>query len=313
VRDSDGQSYQSAPPEAASGFRFFYVRDIEWLSAESDLKNIDAIKRAVMEGGVLGTALTWSGNFFSSSTGTFYQPPSSAYEPNHAVAIVGWDDKKTTQAPLPGAWLIKNSWGNGWGQNGYFWISYYDKITGRHPEMGAVSFRNVEPMKYDHIYFHDYHGWRDTKGDVTEAFNAFRADGGSNGEELRAVSFYTGSDGVAYAIKVFGTYENGELKDLLSTAGGTISTMGFHTVNLNWPVSLVSGDDFYVYVELSHGGHAFDRTSAVPVLLGGLGKPIVESIARAGESFFRVNGVWKDLTLVNATANFCIKALANRL
>jgi hypothetical protein len=36
---------------------------------------------------------------------------------NHAVILCGWDDSK-------GAWLMKNSWGTGWGENGYMWISY---------------------------------------------------------------------------------------------------------------------------------------------------------------------------------------------
>ncbi|MEM6843624.1 MAG: C1 family peptidase [Bacteroidota bacterium] len=36
---------------------------------------------------------------------------------NHAVTLVGWDDNKN-------AWLIKNSWGSGWCDNGYMWIDY---------------------------------------------------------------------------------------------------------------------------------------------------------------------------------------------
>ncbi len=36
---------------------------------------------------------------------------------DHAVLLVGWDDGKQ-------AWLIKNSWGFGWGEKGYMWIRY---------------------------------------------------------------------------------------------------------------------------------------------------------------------------------------------
>jgi C1A family cysteine protease len=36
---------------------------------------------------------------------------------NHAVILCGWDDSKN-------AWLLKNSWGTGWGENGYMWIKY---------------------------------------------------------------------------------------------------------------------------------------------------------------------------------------------
>ncbi|UCH92091.1 MAG: C1 family peptidase [Candidatus Aminicenantes bacterium] len=36
---------------------------------------------------------------------------------NHGVTLIGWDNNK-------GAWLIKNSWGSGWGEKGYMWIAY---------------------------------------------------------------------------------------------------------------------------------------------------------------------------------------------
>jgi cathepsin L len=36
---------------------------------------------------------------------------------NHAITIVGWDDEKE-------AYLVKNSWGPQWGEDGYVWIKY---------------------------------------------------------------------------------------------------------------------------------------------------------------------------------------------
>lgn len=307
VRDSDAQSYNTAPKEHLASYHYYYTRDIEWFSAGPNLENIHKIKQAILDHGVIGTALTWSSSFYSG--GTFYQPVSSSSQPNHAVAIVGWDDNKKTQAPKPGAWLAKNSWGSGWGSGGYFWISYYDKVTGQHAEMGAVAFKNTERLRYSNVYYHDYHGWRDTKA-VSEAFNAFSAKGNPGGREvLKAVSFYTTAENVEYSVKVYRTFANGELTDLLSVRDGFMENIGFHTVDLNWPVALNAGENFYVAVTVSKGGQAFDKTSNVPLLLGGGGRPIVASKAKAGESFYRTGSGWTDLTKDDATANFCIKAL----
>jgi hypothetical protein len=39
---------------------------------------------------------------------------------NHDVILVGWDDRKGKN----GAWLLRNSWGTSWGEDGYMWIEY---------------------------------------------------------------------------------------------------------------------------------------------------------------------------------------------
>jgi len=302
-----------------------------------NLEGIDVIKKRIMTEGALGTAYA-SGAKFISKDFVHYQPKDNKSKPNHSVAIVGWDDAKVGSdkdkaAPKPGAWLIKNSWGPKRGDNGYYWISYYDKVCCRDPEMGAVSFRNIEPMNYDQVYFHDVHGWRDTLANINKAFNAYTA--GDN-QELRAVSFYTTKDNVGYSAKIYRKFEGGKLQEEAASVSGQIPFTGFHTLNLPKAVNVKKGDKFYVYLDLTAGGQAIDRTSEIPVLLeqkkgpggpkGPNGGPVVLSKANAGESFYLAqDGTWKDLyehkfaapnwagapgLTFDHSANFCMKAMA---
>ena len=309
VRDIDGQSIEPPPARYAGNYHIYYVRDIEWYVAGEDLENIDEIKQTIMTEGVVGTSMCYRNKFINSDFYTHYQASRDTEDPNHAVAIVGWDDGKFTDAPQPGAWLCKNSWGSNWGLDGFFWISYYDKYCGQHPEMGAVSFQDAELMTYSYIYYYDYHGWRDTMTDCSEAFNAFTA---KRQEKLTAVSFFTAADDVAYTVRVFGEFTGGELSEQLTEQSGFIEHTGFHTIDLDELVLLEAGDTFYIYLELSAGGQPYDCTSEVPVLLGAsYHGTLVYSSASPGESYYRSGSDWMDLYDFDSSANFCIKGLMN--
>ena len=76
--------------------------------------------------------------FFNDSNSSYYcddeTVPNSSLS-NHMICVVGWDDnydksnfREDTQPTENGAWLCKNSRGEEWGNNGYFWISYEDKF-----------------------------------------------------------------------------------------------------------------------------------------------------------------------------------------
>jgi len=77
---------------------------------------VEDIKAALCKYGPLASAVTVTEHFMY-YTGGIFDEFSSQKNINHAITIVGWDDDKE-------AFLIKNSWGEGWGEKGYMWIKY---------------------------------------------------------------------------------------------------------------------------------------------------------------------------------------------
>lgn len=89
-----------------------------WISGYRYISNnVTQIKTALLDGPVC-TAIDASAAFEAYESGCFDQPGAGT---NHLVLIVGWDDRHCDGA---GAWLIKNSWGPGFGMSGYIWVRY---------------------------------------------------------------------------------------------------------------------------------------------------------------------------------------------
>jgi len=85
----------------------------------------DAIKQAILDYGPL-SACVWVGDdFIYYNSGVFNKNLMTGG--GHAVAIVGWDDTQGEN----GIWIIRNSWGEAWGENGYMRIEYGCSKIGR--------------------------------------------------------------------------------------------------------------------------------------------------------------------------------------
>lgn len=77
------------------------------------------IKRSLCQFGPVASSVKATELLTAYSSGVFDENANVAGpdDVNHAVVIVGWDDEKE-------AFLVKNSWGEKWGMDGYFWIKY---------------------------------------------------------------------------------------------------------------------------------------------------------------------------------------------
>ncbi len=76
------------------------------------------LKNALCQYGSISTIVPATNAFNSYIGGVFKEPNVTYWDNNaHAVVLVGWDDEKR-------AWLLRNSWGVGWGEAGYMWVDY---------------------------------------------------------------------------------------------------------------------------------------------------------------------------------------------
>ncbi len=84
----------------------------------------DKVKQAILKNGSVFATYDHLNNYYNGQNSNYYNPNHDVWL-NHAVTIVGWDDNYSAshfsyQPSRNGAWLIKNSWGTGFGDDGYF-------------------------------------------------------------------------------------------------------------------------------------------------------------------------------------------------
>ncbi len=260
-----------APDLHVQGYEFF---SDAYTEAQRAAK-VTNMKRAIYENGAVATAMI-SGD----TGGTYYKYP-AIYRPNtvggstnHVIAHVGWDDNYAVTnfsiaPPGPGAFIMKNSWGTGSGNNGYFYVSYYDRSI---YEAIGVSVSDVEPVgNYDKNYSLNKTISTSAKQilGLTAAnlpfyvANVFTRDQVA-GEYLEAVGVFLHGADMPYEVYINPGGSTLNSSALILAASGTSSAAGYITI----PVSRqqLTGAKFAVAVKMrSHTAYptiASDRKAS---------------------------------------------------
>ncbi len=98
-----------------------------WTGAEGRETISKEIKESIIKYGSVNTSVHM--DFTIASDGDYVLYHNTPQETDHSISIIGWDDnypkEKFPNNPThDGAWLIINSWGENFGKNGTFWVSY---------------------------------------------------------------------------------------------------------------------------------------------------------------------------------------------
>jgi len=126
--------YNINPIGVAQGVdRPFFV--VEWGPVDKTVRvpRPELIKAAILQYGAVAVGVAVGdkphNDMFKHYTGgvfNFHLPNvtfnGNPQDINHAVILVGWED--TPNEPYPGFWIMKNSWGDDWGEKGYMKIAY---------------------------------------------------------------------------------------------------------------------------------------------------------------------------------------------
>lgn len=278
-------------------------------------KDYEAIKEAVYKYGAVQTSIYTQLKNANSSSGYYNKERATYYfngtaTSNHDILIVGWDDTFpkeyfTNEPEGDGAFICKNSWGEDFGEDGYFYVSYYDNNIG----VSNVAYTKLgDKTNFDNIYQSDLLGWTGQLGyEKEDAYfaNVFEA---GEGEELAAVSFYATDEDTSYEVYLVTNFQDkNDLNNRKLLTEGSFDQAGYYTVKLDEPVKLPDNEKFAVIVYI----HTPNSVHPVAIEYYADARTATFDITD-GEGYISLYGqVWSSAEETQ-NCNLCLKAFTNQ-
>ena len=250
----------------------------------------DEVKEAVIKYGAVRASISMDDSYKGNHN--YYHKRNVGT--NHAVAIVGWDDDYSVSnfpddCPGNGAWIVKNSWGPDWCNDGYFYVSYYDQSFAWD---GLYYIIFNDTIRYDRVYQYDfsndYHFISYAGLYYKNVYNSVK------NEALSGFSTYF-DDALDWEVFV---YVGDELKH---TQNGSSISSGYFTFNFDKKIPVSKGEQFAIAIKVNGGGIPYVHKSDLNSNPGG-----------AGISYYSSNGkTWTDFDKSDLIA--CLKVFTQNM
>jgi len=220
---------------------------------------INNIKSYVLNYGSVQASMYMDEGLFDQSYNYYMSTTSNASGENHGVVIVGWDDKVSKSmfngATRDGAWIVKNSWGNTWSNDGLFYISYDDNFVCK--SIGVYS--GVSNKQFEYTY-----KAADLVGNLTLGFThsiyttAKFTKQLTSKETIDRISFPTAKDSV-YSVYLSKDNDISNRNNWTLLKNGISNTYGIDSINLE---GIEVDNDFTIIV-----GYEFDPNSISSIFM----------------------------------------------
>lgn len=286
--------------------RVLDIDKVIYLPDVTNINEIDNIKWAINEYGGVYTTINSSNYYENKKTNSMYNPGNGST--NHAVCIVGWDDKFpatafSQNAPGNGAWICKNSWGTKYLDNGFYYVSYYDGFAGKSPTVFIPKKKDLRGI----IHQYDPLGATRSVGFKGEGYmaNIFTA---KYKELLHEVGVFNVANQTDYEVYVVRNVERTSqlTENRIKVASGQLLYPGYYTIDID-PQQLSEGEQFAVVVYMNSKRSKVSTPLPIETRIAGYTS---KATSAPGQSFYSRTGEgWNDLTSTLANANFCIKAI----